>query len=58
MTDEIIGKIITSKNELSKIPIISGLDFGHTSPYMTFPVGGKVRLKANEGEVKIEIYEH
>lgn len=36
-----IAKIVTSKPELSKIPILANLNFGHTLPMFTFPIGGK-----------------
>ncbi|MDP2685364.1 MAG: LD-carboxypeptidase [bacterium] len=50
-------KIIKSKEELSKIPIIYGVDFGHTDPKITFPIGGKVEIVANKNS-KIKFIEH
>ena len=57
MTDELLSQIILSKKELAKIPVIAGVDFGHTSPMFTFPIGGKARLSVNE-KVTLEIKEH
>lgn len=48
-------KLIKSKPELEKIPIVADCDFGHTTPIITFPIGGKVYLKAKDGEIKINI---
>jgi muramoyltetrapeptide carboxypeptidase LdcA involved in peptidoglycan recycling len=52
-----LRKIIQTKKELEKIPVISGADFGHTTPIFTFPIGGKARLLAREGNIKLEIIE-
>ena len=38
-----ITSIVESK-ELGNIPIISGVDFGHTLPMLTLPIGGTIRL--------------
>lgn len=40
-----IVKVIKSKRELNHIPIIANVDFGHTTPFITFPIGGRVTLK-------------
>jgi muramoyltetrapeptide carboxypeptidase LdcA involved in peptidoglycan recycling len=48
-------KLIKSKPELENIPIIAGCDFGHTTPIMTFPIGGKAILVAKNNEIKLEI---
>lgn len=58
MTESKLRKIIGSKRELSKIPVIYGADFGHTDPYITFPVGGKARIEAKKTGSRIEILEH
>lgn len=50
--------IISTKKELSQIPIISYLDFGHTSPLFTFPIGGQVRMTAKDGKIDLEITTH
>ncbi len=41
-----IARIISTKSELSNIPIICNLDFGHTTPFFTFPIGGQASLQA------------
>ncbi|MBD3244906.1 MAG: LD-carboxypeptidase [Candidatus Moranbacteria bacterium] len=44
ITKSILKKILLSKKELQKIPIIANVDFGHTSPQFIFPIGGKVKI--------------
>ena len=53
-SDKLLIKIIKTKKELNKIPIIADVDFGHTYPMITFPVGGTARINND----KIEIIEH
>lgn len=58
MTRNLLKQIIHSKAELSGIPVIANADFGHTTPQITFPIGGTVRLEATQGEVDLEIIDH
>lgn len=57
MEEEKLLRIISSKKELQNIPIVSNVNFGHTSPHITFPVGGYVELHADQ-EVNIRIKMH
>ncbi|GKU78415.1 S66 peptidase family protein [Paenibacillus sp. L3-i20] len=57
MTKELLQKIIKSKVELDHIPVIADMDFGHTSPLITFPVGGKVSLHAFDNTIEVNISE-
>jgi muramoyltetrapeptide carboxypeptidase LdcA involved in peptidoglycan recycling len=58
VTDELLQKIIASKNELKGLPILANVDFGHTSPMFTFPIGGKVKMKAACNESTLVIQRH
>ena len=55
MDREHLQKIIKTKKELQSIPIIADVDFGHTSPMITFPIGGEVQIKASMHETKIVV---
>lgn len=55
MTREKLVKIIKSKPELDKLPVIANVDFGHTTPIISFPIGGRVHLKLDKS-AKIKIY--
>ncbi|MDB4837934.1 LD-carboxypeptidase [Marinomonas sp.] len=57
MTDVLLQKIITSKTELASIPILYNVSFGHTTPHITFPIGGRVTIDT-KSESKIIISEH
>ena len=51
MTRKLLEKIVRTKKELEGVPVIADLDFGHTPPQMTFPIGGSAEIVA-EGSSK------
>ena len=53
MTNEKLIKIIKTKAELDKIPVIANVDFGHTSPIITFPIGGVVSIDTKNKSIII-----
>ena len=56
MSADIVKRIISDK--LPKdIPVIFGVDFGHVFPMITFPIGGRVRVEADNNPL-IEIVTH
>lgn len=58
MSPELLLAIIQSKKELHSIPIIAHVDFGHTDPKITFPIGGQARLSARDSSISLEITSH
>ncbi len=58
MTIEKLQQIIKAKEELKNIPIFANVDFGHTNPMITFPIGGTTKILAKKDQVKFEIIEH
>lgn len=57
MTRELLGKILATKPELRRMPIVANVDFGHTVPMITFPIGGKAVLKV-DSVASLEITTH
>ncbi|MET3210146.1 UNVERIFIED_CONTAM: muramoyltetrapeptide carboxypeptidase [Paenibacillus sp. PvR008] len=57
MTEKLLRQIISSKKELTSIPVIADADFGHTTPQFTYPIGGKASIRARNDRVGIEICE-
>ena len=55
MTSDKWIKLIKSKKELENIPVIANYDFGHTTPMITFPIGGKAKIQAINGNVSLKI---
>ena len=55
MTKEKWIKLIKSKPELENIPIIADCDFGHTTPIITFPIGGTASLIVKDGKITLNL---
>lgn len=55
---EILTSIINTKKELDNIPVIGNVDFGHTDPRITFPVGGEVYLSTANDKFELIIPKH
>ncbi len=55
MNEEKWKKLIKNKPQLSNIPVIGNANFGHTTPIMTFPVGGYAKLVAKDNDIKLII---
>ncbi|WP_409270370.1 S66 family peptidase [Neobacillus sp. SCS-31] len=55
ITEEAIIRIIQSKKELKGIPVIGNVNFGHTQPIATIPVGAIASISASGDGIKIEI---
>ena len=43
VSERSVARIVESK-KLNNIPVISGVDFGHTLPMITLPIGGTIKL--------------
>ena len=57
MNRNLLTQIIKNKQELQGLPVIADVDFGHTDPKITFPIGGTVRIKAVD-KPSIKILQH
>lgn len=53
MTKEKLAAIIDSKRELANIPVVANIDFGHTDPILTIPIGGHCVLEAEVEKTRI-----
>jgi muramoyltetrapeptide carboxypeptidase len=53
-----IQRIVSTKKQLKNIPIVFNVDFGHVLPFVTFPIGGVVKIKAIDTSVSLEILRH
>lgn len=58
MTLDSLLNIIHSKKELASIPVIANVDFGHTDPKITFPIGGQAKLVASANNCSIVLTVH
>ena len=58
VTKKLLQEIIRSKKQLLRIPVVASVDFGHSEPRITFPIGGTVRLQVGKDATHIKILEH
>ena len=50
---ELLDFVITSIPQLERIPVIANLDFGHTTPIATLPIGGYCEITNHKIEVSL-----
>ncbi|WP_059170793.1 S66 peptidase family protein [Bacillus sp. FJAT-27445] len=55
VTEEALRSILKTKAELKGIPIIGNVNFGHTQPMSTIPVGAKASISVSERRIVLEI---
>lgn len=58
MSEDLLTKIVKSKEKLNHVPVIANVNIGHTTPIATFPVGGSVDIKSTLKTCKIQILDH
>jgi muramoyltetrapeptide carboxypeptidase len=58
MTNSILTQIIKTKKELNDMPVLANVDFGHTSPIISFPIGGTCKVEATSESQSLQIIEH
>lgn len=58
VTREQLKKAIMAKEELRRIPVLANVDFGHTDPMITFPIGGEAELVVSEQASVLTIAKH
>lgn len=46
MTRDLLSEIVSRQPQLDDVPVLANLDFGHTSPCLTLPVGGQAELSS------------
>ena len=56
--DETFISAIQKKPELAGMPVVANASFGHTTPQLTFPIGGRGRLVVEGGTVQFTVTEH
>jgi muramoyltetrapeptide carboxypeptidase LdcA involved in peptidoglycan recycling len=52
VTREGLEYVLNTKPELKKMPILANVDFGHSAPLLTIPLGGEAEL--NDGKLKYQ----
>ena len=58
VTREALDEIVARQPALRGKPVLAGVDFGHTSPLLTFPVGGTAELAVGDDATTLTITRH
>jgi hypothetical protein len=58
LSRELLEQIGSTKPELSDLPVMANVDFGHTTPIITFPIGGTARVVAEPDDPRLTITHH
>lgn len=58
MSIDMLSRIIKSKDLLGKVPVIANLNFGHTTPIVTYPIGGQGKINISGDNAEISIVKH
>jgi len=58
MTLKHLTQIIDTKPELRDLPVLANMDFGHTTPSATYPIGGMAKLCSETADPRLEITRH
>jgi len=58
VTRENLTALIREIPALRRLPVIANGDFGHTTPMVTLPIGGRCQLMAKQNKVCIKLTEH
>jgi muramoyltetrapeptide carboxypeptidase LdcA involved in peptidoglycan recycling len=55
---KMLERIVGTKRALEGVPVLANVDFGHTYPLITFPVGGEASLIVGKDESELSILKH
>ncbi len=53
VTPKKLTELISEIPVLNHLPVVANCDFGHTTPILTLPIGGRCRLQVNNSKVSI-----
>lgn len=54
ITRSLLEQVLAKHPMLSTVPVVANLDFGHTSPMFTLPIGGWAALDTTGGSVRLD----
>lgn len=58
ISDDLLLRILSTKRKLAGVPIIANLDFGHTTPQLTLPIGGVLQVEATRSRIDLSVITH
>ncbi|MBN6050406.1 LD-carboxypeptidase, partial [Nonomuraea sp. RK-328] len=58
MSRPLLEQIIETQPVTARVPVLAGIDVGHTYPLATFPIGGQGRLVVTDTETSLTLLRH
>ncbi len=59
MTRDLLERIVATQPALAGVPVLAGIDVGHTYPLATVPIGGRAELTVSqEGPSRLRLLRH
>ena len=58
MTYPLLDEILSRQPGLAGVPVLANVDLGHTSPYLTWPIGGRAELSVDGSASSFRITTH
>src|SRR5438045_3964188 len=55
---EKLTRLVQDIPALARLPVLANCDFGHTTPALTLPIGGRCRLRVRDRKTEILITVH
>jgi len=53
VADKLVHEIIATKN--IRVPVVANMDFGHTIPMLSLPIGGHIKMSALSNGITIQL---
>ena len=51
-----LQQIVDTKAQLTDLPVIGNVDFGHTDPMITYPIGGTVQIDTDDVTIALTVH--
>ncbi len=58
MTRTLLEDIVRRQPALDRVPVLANVDFGHTSPCLTIPIGGTAEFVSDPEQSSLRILTH
>jgi muramoyltetrapeptide carboxypeptidase LdcA involved in peptidoglycan recycling len=58
ITHDNLVRLVQAIPALARVPVLANCDFGHTTPMLTLPIGGRCHISARDGNAEILITVH
>ena len=58
VTRENLAALFGEIPALRHLPVVANCDFGHTTPVVTLPIGGRCKLQVGKGKAFITLTDH